>query len=88
MAGVLCLSVPEYIRRCTNAHTTILEYDSFKLVPKDDNKNNAALAQQVEQLTCNQQVAGSIPVGGSNNDNRPLHFLCRGLFLLCKILEK
>ena len=45
MAGVLCLSVPEYIRRCTNAHTTILEYDSFKLVPKDDNKNNAALAQ-------------------------------------------
>ena len=26
---------------------------------------NASVAQQVEQLICNQQVAGSIPVGGS-----------------------
>lgn len=33
MASVLCLNVSEYIRRCTNAHTTILEHDSFNIVP-------------------------------------------------------
>ena len=27
----------------------------------------SSVAQLVEQLICNQQVAGSIPVGGSNN---------------------
>lgn len=32
MASVLCLNVSEYIRRCTNAHTTILEHDSFDIV--------------------------------------------------------
>ena len=44
MASVLYLSVSEYIRRCTNAHTTILEHDSFNIVPGpqeivEDNKN-------------------------------------------------
>ena len=33
MASVLCLNVSEYIRRCTNARTTILEHDSFNIVP-------------------------------------------------------
>ncbi len=33
MASALCLNVSEYIRRCTNAHTTILEHDSFNIVP-------------------------------------------------------
>ena len=33
MASVLRLNVSEYIRRCTNAHTTILEHDSFNIVP-------------------------------------------------------
>jgi hypothetical protein len=33
MASVLCLNVSEYIRRCTNAHTVILEHDSFNIVP-------------------------------------------------------
>ena len=33
MASVLYLNVSEYIRRCTNAHTTILEHDSFNIVP-------------------------------------------------------
>lgn len=33
MASVLCLNISEYIRRCTNAHTTILEHDSFNIVP-------------------------------------------------------
>lgn len=32
MASVLCLNVSEYIRHCTNAHTTILEYDSFDII--------------------------------------------------------
>lgn len=47
MANILCLSIPEYIRRCTNAHTTILEYDSFQLVPskKEDENVNAGIAQ-------------------------------------------
>ena len=50
MASALCLNVSEYIRRCTNAHTTILEHDSFNLVPgpeetpKDDD-DNASVAQ-------------------------------------------
>ena len=69
MASVLGLNVSEYIRRCTSAHTTILEHDNFNLVPgpeeiPEDN-DNAGVAQQVEQLTCNQQVAGSIPVASS-----------------------
>ena len=33
MASALGLNVSEYIRRCTNAHTTILEHDSFNIVP-------------------------------------------------------
>lgn len=33
MTSVLYLNVSEYIRRCTNAHTTILEHDSFNIVP-------------------------------------------------------
>lgn len=33
MASVLCLDVSEYVRRCANAHTTILEHDSFNIVP-------------------------------------------------------
>ena len=33
MASALSLNVSEYIRRCTNAHTTILEHDSFNIVP-------------------------------------------------------
>lgn len=33
MASALSLNVLEYIRRCTNAHTTILEHDSFNIVP-------------------------------------------------------
>lgn len=52
MASALCLNVSEYIRRCTNAHTTILEHDSFNIVPGpqeviEDNNNNdsASLAQ-------------------------------------------
>ena len=45
MASTLCLSVSEYIRRCTNAHTTILEYDSFDIVhgpqeQKDSSEEN------------------------------------------------
>lgn len=53
MASVLCLNVSEYIRRCTNAHTTILEHDSFNIVPgpqeviedNNDDNDNASLAQ-------------------------------------------
>lgn len=48
MSNILCLSIPEFIRRCTNAHTTILEYDSFKLVPSEnenEKNKNAAIAQ-------------------------------------------
>ena len=44
MANLLCLSIPEFIRRCTNAHTTILEYDSFKLVPNEKDED-AGVAQ-------------------------------------------
>ena len=33
MASVLGLNVSEYIRRCTSAHTTILEHDNFNIVP-------------------------------------------------------
>lgn len=33
MASTLCFNLSEYIRACTNAHTTILEYDSFGIVP-------------------------------------------------------
>lgn len=33
MASALSLNVSEYIRHCTNAHTTILEHDSFNIVP-------------------------------------------------------
>lgn len=36
MAEILGLTIYEYIRRCADAHTTILETDSFKLV--DDKK--------------------------------------------------
>ena len=32
---------------------------------------NAGVAQQVEQLICNQQVAGSIPVTSSKYSNLP-----------------
>jgi len=32
MANVLGLSLYEYVRRCADAHTTILETDSFKIV--------------------------------------------------------
>lgn len=39
MASTLCLSVSEYIRRCTNAHTTILEYDSFDIVHGSQNSS-------------------------------------------------
>ena len=44
MANLICLSIPEFIRRCTNAHTTILEYDSFKLVPNEKDED-AGVAQ-------------------------------------------
>ena len=44
MANLLCLSIPEFIRRCTNAHTTILEYDSFKLVTNEKDED-AGVAQ-------------------------------------------
>lgn len=39
MASTLCLSVSEYIRRCTNAHTIILEYDSFDIVHGSQNSS-------------------------------------------------
>ena len=48
MASALCLSVSEYIRRCTNAHTTILEHDSFNIVPGPQelvDDENASVAQ-------------------------------------------
>ena len=51
MASALCLNVSEYIRRCTNAHTTILEHDSFNIVPgpqeiiEEEDNNDALLAQ-------------------------------------------
>ena len=32
IADIMCLSLYEYIRKCTNAHTTILENDQFDLV--------------------------------------------------------
>ena len=52
MASALCLNVSEYIRRCTNAHTTILEYDSFNIVPgpqvTENNENDVDIAQQTE----------------------------------------
>ena len=56
MASVLCLNVSEYIRRCTNAHTTILEHDSFNIVPGPQQtiaEDTAGVAQQVEKLICN-----------------------------------
>ena len=41
--------------------------------------NDAGVAQLVEQLTCNQQVAGSSPIAGSNDfslrENRPTQHL-------------
>ena len=36
MADIMGLTLYEYIRRCADAHTTILETDSFKLVPKNN----------------------------------------------------
>ena len=48
MASVLGLNVSEYIRRCTNAHTTILEHDSFNIVPGPQEiatEDNASVAQ-------------------------------------------
>ena len=48
MASALGLNVSEYIRRCTNAHTTILEHDSFNIVPgpqKMVTEDNASVAQ-------------------------------------------
>lgn len=36
MANLLGLSIYEYIRRCTDAHTTILETDSFNFVSDYD----------------------------------------------------
>ena len=48
MASALCLNVSEYIRRCTNAHTTILEHDSFNIVPGPQeivDDDNAGVAQ-------------------------------------------
>lgn len=35
IADKMCLNIYEYIRRCVDAHTNILLYDSFKLVNKD-----------------------------------------------------
>ena len=35
MADKMCLSLYEYIRRCADAHTNILRYDSFRLVGKN-----------------------------------------------------
>lgn len=40
MASTLCFSISEYIRACTNAHTTILEYDSFGIVPGPHTEDN------------------------------------------------
>lgn len=34
---------------------------------RNNSPENAVVAQQVVRLTCNQQVVGSIPIGGSNN---------------------
>ena len=48
MATVLGLNVSEYIRRCTSAHTTILEHDNFNLVPGPEEvpeDDNAGVAQ-------------------------------------------
>lgn len=48
MASALGLNVSEYIRRCTNAHTTILEHDSFNIVPGPQEtvtEDNASVAQ-------------------------------------------
>lgn len=33
----MCLSIYEYIRRCVDAHTNILDKDSFHLVPYSKN---------------------------------------------------
>ena len=38
MANRMCLNIYEYIRRCTDAHTNILDKDSFHLVPDDKEK--------------------------------------------------
>lgn len=38
MANRMCLNIYEYIRRCTDAHTNILDKDSFHLVPEDGEK--------------------------------------------------
>ena len=35
MANRMCLNIYEYIRRCTNAHTNILEKDFMHLVPDE-----------------------------------------------------
>ena len=39
MASTLCFNLSEYIRACTNAHTTILEHDSFGIVPGPHDEN-------------------------------------------------
>jgi hypothetical protein len=38
MADILGLNIYEYIRRCADAHTTILEVDNFKIVDKYHSK--------------------------------------------------
>lgn len=52
MASALALNVSEYIRRCTNAHTTILEHDSFNIVPgpqvTENDEDNTDATQQIE----------------------------------------
>ena len=35
IADKMCMNIYEYIRRCVDAHTNILRYDSFRLVDKD-----------------------------------------------------
>lgn|GEM_PF-4028617 len=37
---------------------------------KLQNRSSAGVAQSVEQLICNQQVTGSIPVAGTNKINK------------------
>ena len=49
-------SVKNYLQKIKNFAIIFIE----KL-----RKQNAVLAQSVVQLTCNQQVEGSIPLGGS-----------------------
>ena len=36
-------------------------------------QQNAGIAQLVEQLICNQKVAGSIPAAGTSNPSKAIH---------------